>query len=101
MIAGAEGVTPSKAGGLWLGSLDIEPPPGLRRPLVRFYQAWTERRAHLAGWLGAALCRRLEERDVIRRLCGSRVLTVTPTGRAVLAHLFNVQSGQIDGREAR
>lgn len=101
VIAGAEGATLSKAGGLWLGSLDIEPPPGLRRPLVRFCQDWTERRPHLAGWLGAALCRRLEERDVIRRFSGSRVLTVTPTGRAVLERLFNARSAQIDGREAR
>lgn len=49
VIAGAEGVTLTHAGGLWVGSRDIESPPGLHRPLVRFCQDWTERRAHRAG----------------------------------------------------
>jgi DNA-binding transcriptional ArsR family regulator len=91
VVAGGEGVTLTKAGGRWLASLELEPPPGLRRPLVRFCQDWTERRPHLAGWLGAALCRRFEEQDVIRRLSGSRALSVTPTGRIALARLFDVQ----------
>jgi DNA-binding transcriptional ArsR family regulator len=101
VIAGGEGITLTKAGGGWLTSLQIEPPAGLRRPLVRFCQDWTERRPHLAGWLGAALCRRLEEQDVIRRVSGSRALTVTPTGRGVLARLFGVQPKQLDGQEAQ
>lgn len=95
VIAGGEGVALTRAGGRWLASLQLEPPPGLRRPLVRFCQDWTERRPHLAGWLGAALCRRLEEQDAIRRLSDSRALTVTPTGRAVLVRLFGVQSSQL------
>lgn len=37
---------------------------------------------------------------MVRRPSGLRVLTVTPTGRAVLAGLFNVWSAQIDVREA-
>jgi hypothetical protein len=93
--AGGDGLTLTKAGGRWVASLELEPPPGLRRPLVRFHQDWTERRSHLAGWLGAALCRRLEERDVIRRVSGSRALSVTPTGRVVLARLFGVHSKQL------
>ena len=101
VIAGAEGVTLSKAGGRWLASLDLEPPPGLKRSLVRFCPDWTERRPHLAGWLGAALCRRLEEQDVIRRLSDSRALTVTPPGRVILARLFGVKSTHVDRQEAR
>lgn len=97
VVAGGDGVTLTKAGGRWLVSLELEPPTELRRPLVRFCQDWTERRAHLAGWLGAALCRRLEEQDVIRRLSGSRALGVTPTGRNVLARLFGVKSKQLEG----
>jgi DNA-binding transcriptional ArsR family regulator len=91
VVAGGEGVTLTKAGGRWLASLELEPPPRLRRPLVRLCQDWTERRPHLAGWLGAALCRRFEEQDVIRRLSGSRALSVTPTGRIALARQFDVQ----------
>jgi DNA-binding transcriptional ArsR family regulator len=101
VIAGGEGVTLTKAGGLWLASLELAPPPGLRRPLVRFCQDWTERRHHLAGWLGAVLCRRLEEQDVIRRLSDSRALTVTPPGRVILARLFGVQSKHLEGQDAR
>lgn len=97
VVAGGDSVTLTQAGGRWLASLELEPPAGLRRPLVRFCQDWTERRAHLAGWLGAALCRWLEEQDVIRRLSGSRALTVTPTGRVVLARLFGVESKRLEG----
>lgn len=101
VIAGGDGVTLTTAGGGWLESMQLEPPPGLRRPLVRFCQDWTERRPHLAGWLGAALCRRLEDEDVIRRVTGSRALTVTPTGRAVLKRLFGVQPKLLDAQDAR
>jgi DNA-binding transcriptional ArsR family regulator len=100
VVAGGEGVTLTKAGGGWLASLQLEPPVGLRRPLVRFCQDWTERRPHLAGWLGAALCRRLEEQDVIRRVSGSRALAVTPPGRVALARLFRVRPKQFDGQQA-
>jgi len=101
VIAGGEGVTVTKAGGRWLASLQLEPPPKTRRPFVRFCQDWTERRPHLAGWLGAALCRRLEEQDVIRRVSGSRALSVTPTGRSVLARVFGVQLTQLERQAAR
>ena len=96
VIAGGESVTLTQAGDRWLDSLELAPPSGLRRPMVRFCLDWTERRAHLAGWLGAALCRWLEEQDVIRRLSGTRALSVTPTGRVVLARLFGVESKQLD-----
>ena len=95
VIAGGEGLILTKAGSRWVASLQLEPPPGLRRPLVRFCPDWTERRPHLAGWLGAALCQRLEEQDVIRRVAGSRALAVTSTGRVVLARLFGVHSKRL------
>lgn len=95
VIAGGDGVTLTKAGGHWMASLGLDPPQGLRRPLVRFCQDWTERRPHLSGWLGAALCRQLEARDAIRRLPGSRALAVTPAGRVVLARHFGVEAGQL------
>ncbi len=96
VVAGGESVTLTGPGNRWLASLELEPPPGLRRPLVRLCQDWTERRAHLAGWLGAALCRWFEERDVLRRLSQSRALSVTPTGRQVLARQFGVDSKQLE-----
>ena len=91
VIAGGDGVTLTKAGGRWLASLELQPPTQLRRPVVRFCQDWTERRPHLSGWLGAALYCLLEKQDVIRRLCDSRALPVTPPGRVILARLFDVE----------
>lgn len=100
VVAGGEGLTLTDAGGSWLQSLEVEPPPKSRRTLVRFCPDWTERRPHLAGWVGSVLCRWLEERDVIRRVSGSRALTVTPPGRAVLARLLGEHSKQLDGSGA-
>jgi DNA-binding transcriptional ArsR family regulator len=99
VAASSGGVTLTKAGSRWLATLELEPPSGLRRPLVRLCQDWTERRPHLAGWLGAALCRRLEEQDVIRRRSDSRALIVTPPGRVVLARLFDVQPMRLEDTE--
>ena len=84
VVADGGGAALTKAGTRWLESFDLRPPDGLRRPLVRFCLDWTERRAHLAGWLGAALCRRFEEGDLVRRVAESRALTVTPAGRVLL-----------------
>lgn len=41
----------------WLAELGIAVPTGIRRPSVRSCLDWTERRPHLAGAVGAALCR--------------------------------------------
>lgn len=101
VIAGGEGVTLTKAGGRWLAALELEPPQGLRRSVVRFCPDWTERKPHLAGWVGAALCRRLEEQDAIRRRSNSRALIVTPPGRIILSRLFGIQSKHLEGEETR
>lgn len=98
VAAGGEGVTVTKAGSRWLGELELQPPARLRRPLVRLCQDWTERRPHLAGWVGAALCERLQEQDVLRRLSSSRALMVTPAGRRVLARLFGPAADLPAGR---
>jgi DNA-binding transcriptional ArsR family regulator len=99
--AGGDGVTLTKAGSRWLIELELQPPARLRRPLVRFCQDWTERRPHLAGWLGAALCQRLEDQDVVRRLSQSRALIVTPSGRGVLGRLFGPRASLPDGSRSK
>jgi DNA-binding transcriptional ArsR family regulator len=88
VVAEGAGAALTKAGKRWLESLELPVPAELRRPLVRFCLDWTERRAHLAGWLGAALCRRFEEEDLLRRVQGSRALAVTPAGRLELQRRF-------------
>ena len=96
---GAEAVL-TPAGSDWLDSLELRPPASLRRPLVRFCLDWTERRAHLAGWLGAALCRQLED-GAVRRLKGSRALVVTPAGRTFLKRRFLLEWSAIEDRGMR
>ena len=61
-----------------------------RRLLCRPCLDWSERRPHLAGVLGAALCRRCEELGWVRRERGGRAVTVTAEGRRGLAATFGV-----------
>lgn len=53
------------------------------RVLCRPCLDWSERRPHLAGALGAALCTRSFEQHWIRRIDRSRAVAVTPKGRAM------------------
>ncbi|MBB1244653.1 winged helix-turn-helix transcriptional regulator [Streptomyces durbertensis] len=76
----------SEAGRVWLRDLGVEDhrPRGSRRAHVRTCLDWTERRPHLAGAVGAALCQHaLDDGWVIRR-GSSRVVTLTPHGRTLL-----------------
>lgn len=49
---------------------------------------WSERRPHIAGALGAALCNTCFRRGWIRRLDGSRAVAITPPGQAALRRAF-------------
>ncbi|MBM7495259.1 DNA-binding transcriptional ArsR family regulator [Micromonospora luteifusca] len=60
-----------------------------RRPVVRDCLDWTERRPHLAGALGAALCRCFVDRGWITPGAG-RAVRLTPTGRTALAETLDV-----------
>jgi DNA-binding transcriptional ArsR family regulator len=51
---------------------------------------WSERRPHIAGAVGTALCACFLTRGWIRRTEGTRAITVTPTGRLALARAFNL-----------
>lgn len=62
------------------------------RPLCRLCLDWSERRSHLAGRLGAALCRHGFDAGWFRRIDGTRALVVTPKGRAALAKKFGVKA---------
>jgi hypothetical protein len=50
------GLSLTPDGARWLAGLGIELPSAVRRPPVRSCIDWTERRPHLAGGAGAALC---------------------------------------------
>jgi hypothetical protein len=63
-----------------------------RRVLCRPCLDWSERRPHLAGTLGAALCRLSFERGWVRRVEGTRAVSITPKGQRAFRETFGVRS---------
>ena len=90
IIAGQDGFSISSDGYHWLACHDLARPPDLRRGVVRPCLDWTERRYHVAGWLGAAICERLEAHGGLRRGSHNRTLSVTPKGRGLLFDYFRL-----------
>lgn len=88
----------------FLGDLGIalEASPGKRRArvLCRPCLDWSERRPHLAGTLGAVLCRQSFEQGWIRRLDGTRAVQVTPKGERIFRERFGVRLDLSAGAEA-
>lgn len=80
----AHGLRLTGAGESWLAEFGIEVPAGTRRPAVRPCLDWTERRPHLAGAVGAAICRHAFDSGWITRVGATRAVTVTDLGRDAL-----------------
>jgi DNA-binding transcriptional ArsR family regulator len=64
-----------------------------RRVLCRPCLDWSERRLHLAGTLGAALCQSSFEHGWVRRVEGTRAVTVTPKGQRAFREMLGVRLG--------
>ena len=62
-----------------------------RRALCRPCLDWSERRIHLGGALGAAICRLSFDQDWIRRVEGSRAVTITPAGHHAYRERFGAR----------
>jgi DNA-binding transcriptional ArsR family regulator len=60
------------------------------RPLCRTCLDWSERRAHLAGKLGADLLERMLVLGWVARLPQSRALRITPIGQAGFRSTFSI-----------
>ncbi|WP_405832463.1 ArsR/SmtB family transcription factor [Streptomyces sp. NBC_01176] len=63
-----------------------------RRPLSRACLDWTERRPHLAGTAGAALCRHALDARWCVRIGSERAVKVTPEGEHAFAELLGVEA---------
>jgi DNA-binding transcriptional ArsR family regulator len=63
---------------------------GSRRPLCRTCLDWSERRWHIAGAVGALLCRRALELGWIERRRDSRAVVITPEGTRGFADTFGL-----------
>ena len=69
--------------------------PKTARPARRLCRAcldWSERRFHIAGRLGAAICRHALEQRWVRRLEDTRALEVTAAGRTALRQAFAISA---------
>lgn len=62
------------------------------RPLCRPCLDWSERRPHVAGAVGAAICRHFLRESWVRRIGGSRALEITPAGNNALYEIFGLRS---------
>lgn len=71
------GVALTSAGVRWLGELGIDATPPRGRPAVRSCLDVTERRPHLAGYVGSALCAHALDQGWVIRITGGRSLKVT------------------------
>lgn len=61
------------------------------RPVCRPCLDWSERRPHLAGVLGAAICTHALDHGWIRRRAGTRALEITPAGRIGFRQAFEIE----------
>ncbi len=70
--------------------VDLTPRAKSKRIFCRPCLDWSERRPHLAGHVGAALCAHFLAADWVRKTRESRALQITPLGREQFASVFGV-----------
>lgn len=68
-----------------------------RRVFCRPCLDWSERRAHIAGSVGAKLCERCLQLGWVRRLESTRALSITPMGRQGFAEWFGIDLSHAAG----
>jgi DNA-binding transcriptional ArsR family regulator len=81
------------AGLAWFADTGIPLDRAGRRPLARACLDWTERRPHLAGAAGAALCRYALDAGWCVRIGSERAVKVTPSGERAFAELLGIPVG--------
>jgi len=103
IVLTADGGEVTQAGVAFLAAFGAELPraSGSRRPFCRPCLDWSERRWHVAGTVGAALCRRCLELGWIERRRDSRALAITGEGRRGFGEIFGLSFAVEPTRETR
>jgi hypothetical protein len=70
----------------------LVPATGSRRIFCRPCLDWSERRYHIAGHVGAEICRCCLERGWLMRQRGSRAIGLTAAGLRGLREVFNMEA---------
>ena len=83
------------AGVRWFDAAGIPLDRTGRRPLARACLDWTERRPHLAGVAGAALCRHALDAGWCVRIGSERAVKVTATGERALSELLGIDEASL------
>ncbi len=81
------------AGLRWLDEqlgVDVAAFSASRRPMARSCLDWTERRPHLGGLAGAAICERFFAQGWISRIGTARAVRVNPEGEQALRRLCGI-----------
>ncbi|MER5213433.1 winged helix-turn-helix domain-containing protein [Streptomyces sp. NPDC002838] len=90
-----KGFALTDAGIGWFDAVGIRLDRTSRRPLARACLDWTERRPHLAGVAGAALCRHALDAGWCVRIGSERAVKVTATGERTLSELLGIEAGAL------
>jgi hypothetical protein len=92
VLVRAGGLSVSRVGRSWFADLDIDVHALEQQPrtVVRDCLDLTERRPHLAGHLGAALCRTFLDKEWVRRPDRTRALAMTPLGERAVEELLGI-----------
>ncbi|MFD4018594.1 winged helix-turn-helix domain-containing protein [Streptomyces sp. SH5] len=85
----------TEAGLGWFAALGVPLDRSGRRPLARGCLDWTERRPHLAGVAGAALCAHVLEVGWCERFGAGRAVRVTSAGAAALSDALGVDPASL------
>jgi DNA-binding transcriptional ArsR family regulator len=92
-VLGEDGGTLTAAGKRFLAGFGaaLDTPAAGRRIFCRPCLDWTERRHHVAGFVGAEICRCCHDKGWVAHRKGSRAVAVTPAGRRGLRAAFGIE----------